>query len=96
MGTIVHSGSTPEKRRSDRQEELRKEVELFKDDLDFVKTILTSDKEVKLFMFCKAMKELSKSMPNSTSLYELDGFDFSHNAAESIDKLTEVLKNRVD
>jgi hypothetical protein len=96
MGTVVYSGSTPEERRNDRQEELRKEVELFKDDLDFVKTILTSDKEVKLFMFCKAMKELSKSMPNSTSLHELADFDFSYDAAKSIDKLNEVIKNRVN
>jgi hypothetical protein len=69
-------------------EAMGQEVNSFKDELDYIKTILKDDKEVELFIFDRAMKRLGNCMPNDISL---DGYDFSYNAAQSIDNLTKAI-----
>ncbi len=70
------------------KEHLREEIESFKDELDFIRTILKDSDEVKLFIFSRAMERLRKSMPNDVSF---DGHDFSYSAAQSINELTTII-----
>lgn len=74
------------------QKRLANEVESFKDQLEFVKSLLKDDEGVKLFMICKAIKSISLDLPDVQHVSTVD--DSLSLIPDRLEELIRVIRDR--